>query len=140
MSCAKYPTGYPITAIVTARKLRAAGETLAEIAEFIGQQYGTQPSTNTISVWTNKKAAKTRHKYNRSRQRNRAAGGGITGARLGRKEHSSEFRMARMRALRAAGLKDPQVARVMQFDYGDPMTAHMVFHAFVTGVYPRSLR
>lgn len=126
MSARAFPTGYPITAVIAARDLRAGGETLTQIAEFIGEQYGTQPSTHTISAWTNKRAATRAIERNRSRQRKRSALGGTTGGRLGNKIHTREFRLARMTALRDAGLTDSSIAAAMSFDYREHVTAMQV--------------
>lgn len=118
-----YPTGYPITAVVTARQLRAGGETFPQIAEFIGEQYGAQPSIDTVRGWCSKRVADRARKRNLQRKRARAALGGTTGGRLGNSAHTPEFRLARMVALRSEGMSDVAIAAVMSFDYRAPVTA-----------------
>lgn len=121
-----YPTGYPITAVVAAQKLRASGETFAQIAGFIGDQYGAQPSIDTVRGWCSKRVADRARKRNLQRKRARAALGGTAGGRLGNQAHTSEFRLARMSALRDAGLTDTAIAAAMSFDYRDPVTTMQV--------------
>lgn len=118
---------YPITAVISAQRLRAGGETLAEIAEFIGEQYGSQPSIATVRCWCNKRAAE-RHRA-RNRKRAAAMRFGATGGRLGQPSHASVFRVGRMAALRDAGLTDSSIAAVMSFDYREHITPMMVASA-----------
>lgn len=126
--------GYPITAINAARRLRAAGETLTEIADFIGDQYGARPCTKTVSVWTSTRAAKGARARRLQASREHSAKGGFTGGRLGRKGHGPEFRLARMVALREQGMTDTAIAAVMSFDYRETVTTATVAEALGTHV------
>lgn len=119
-------SGYPIAAVQAACRLRAAGETLGQIADFIGEQYGTRPCTKTISVWTSRRVADRVRKRRLRASREHSAKGGFTGGRLGRKTHSPEFRLARMVALRRSGMTDTGIAAVMSFDYDQNFTVMQV--------------
>lgn len=120
-----------------AQELVGAGWSYTEARDILVRE-GVSVDARSIARWTDQRAADASARSDEATTARRAAVNGSTGVGTGRER--PEYKLARMRALREqAGLKDAQIARLMTFDYGEPMTREMVQLALENGRYPRSL-
>lgn len=127
---------YPATVMTRARELRGYGMTLEAIRDEIEREFGRRPSTNTVKRWTSaRERALIYARTNRRRARDRANAN--SGRLHPRAQPTSEFKLARIASLDALGLSAADIATVMTFDLGDPITRFQVRRAMETGRYPR---
>ena len=125
---------YPAAVMQTARRMSAGGWTAQEIRDYF-LRHGIRPAPHwtTIKVWTDEAYAE-RHAEKRAAH-NRSRSAAKTG-RLGRPDHTPEFKLSRLRALRETGMSTATVAQLMRFDYGDPISEGQVEYALEVGRYP----
>jgi hypothetical protein len=126
------PTCYPIRVKMRAVEHRRAGWKIEEIIDYIEREFGHRPVQSTVSRWCDD----AQHQLDRVANVRRAAArrAAESGGRL-RLRRTDEFKLARMRGLRDAGLKDTQIAVVMAFDFGDGMSRDSVARALEDGRY-----
>lgn len=120
---------YPANVVEFARRLyEQKGYTITRIRTAL-QRYGYNPSHTTVLCWVDPE-----YKASRYAHRN-------TNRNLGRpRKHAWRHRLERMRKLRAAGLSQQDIARVMELDFGLSLTRHQV-DAFLRGkVSERTIR
>lgn len=128
---------HPISAVMEARRLSAAGWGDAEIARTLLQDgFVRSPVARaTIGRWVR---ASREQSWRADAQANAASRAAQRGARgIGRWSARPEFKMARVRALHGEGLSVNAIATVMRFDFGDRLTEHQVRYALRMGRYPR---
>jgi hypothetical protein len=126
------PTYYPIRMKMRAIEHRRAGWKMEEIIDLLEREFGHRPVQSTLSRWCDD----AQHELDRAANTRRAAAkrAAESGGRL-RLPRTDEFKLARMRGLRDAGLKDTQIAVVMAFDFGDGMSRDSVARALEDGRY-----
>jgi hypothetical protein len=126
------PTYYPIRVKMRAIEHRRAGWTLEATIDLLEREFGHRPVQSTLSRWCDD----AQHELDRAANTRRAAvrRAAASGGRL-RLPRTDEFKLARMRGLRDAGLKDTQIAVVMAFDFGDAMSRDSVARALEDGRY-----
>lgn len=134
--CGPLATGYPMPVVNKARTLRAGGWSLRRVAMWVAEETGRKPSSSTVLRWTDPKNAAHKARHDRDRRRAYSARGAAAGGRLGSAHHTPEFRLARMRALRARRLSIRVIADLMTFDYGKPISPAQVKSALTAGRYP----
>lgn len=89
---------------------------------------GVKRSWQTVKRWADPAYAEQARTNNRLKERTRW--GRRTDGRLGRRDHSPDFKLARMLALHnEAGLSLSAIARLMSFDYGVEFTRPLVERA-----------
>lgn len=126
---------HPMTVVTQARKYAADGWKTADIVRFFAED-GITVGKDAVARWTNPQVEESARQ--RILKRNRRYASERSG-RLGRPDLTTpEFKFARMRALRdEAGMTCGGIAKVMRFDFGDPLTDRQVRHALnVSGHYP----
>lgn len=120
-------------------ELRQAGWSLSEIRALLTRE-GVRPvpSPNTIWCWVNEKANARQNAHKRRADRAR---------RLARSEfrwpgvRSTDWKLARMRRLKEAGMSCAAIAIVMSIDFPDtPLSQWQVDGALREGTMPRSLK
>lgn len=104
--------------------------------EWIAEQLGVGKTT--VGNWVKPHRAR---KNQEAVERSHARRATTRGARpLGHFLARPEFKLARMRALRdEAGVTYTGIAKVMWFDFGDPLTQSQVRHAIASGRYPKAV-
>ena len=111
------------------------GWSIQGIQHYLARQ-GVERSWQTVKRWADPKFAERRRVETRQRERTRW--GQRTDGKLGRRDHSPEFRVARIRALHSeAGLSVSALVRLMRFDYDPLLTRHEVERAVLFGVPPK---
>lgn len=125
---------HPITVVMRARALHEAEWQPAAIARILATETGTPVSRATVGRWV-KPVLAERHRVLRE-QGNRARAAGRSG-RLADHIHGAtpEFKLARVRALRARRVTIASIARVMSFDF-EPVSEAQIRRALETGRYP----
>lgn len=110
------------------------GWTIQGILEYL-ERRDVKRSWQTVRRWADPVYAEHRRSENRRKERTRW--GQRTDGRLGRHDHTPEFKLARMLALHnEAGLSVSAIARLMSFDYGVEFTRHMVERAITERKLP----
>lgn len=128
---------HPMTVITRARELTEAGYSAARVVRTL-EADGVIVSRSSVNRWTTARGARKWQQANKRRAAAQATKNGSTG--MGDPRSRPEFKLARIRALsEIACLKDAQIARVMAFDFNEPITRAMVRYALRTGRYPRTL-
>ena len=74
----------------------------------------------------------------RVRRNSREQWGRLTDGRLGRRDNTPQFKLARAQALRDCGVPVGSIAKVMEFDFGDGLSEHQWRHILNRGAFPRS--
>lgn len=128
-------SGYPVPVVVRAQELRAYGLSLVKIREKLGEETGHRPSDVAILEWTSPKI-KARNRLKTNERRSLARGARV---REPFPDRSPAFQMARMRALREAGLSFMSIAVVMNVDFGTGISTNQCRYALQHGHLPRTL-
>lgn len=124
--------------ISRARELTGDGYPAETVVRMLYEQMDVVVHRSSVRRWATRRGERAAAADNLRRAAVKARKNGARG--IGNPRSGPEFKLARMRALRdVARLKDEQIARVMEFDYDDPITCDMVRYALKTGRYPRSL-
>lgn len=129
---------YPAAMMERARQHYASEWNPREITELLEREFGRRPAENTVRCWVDQRFREANYtKSNSSAAIKRAK------ARKGRLAHPAmtrstngtrpEFKLARMQALREIGLPVTQIAKVMELDFGDPMSDYKVRQALAAG-------
>ena len=125
---------YPASMMQRARQHHAGHWNIREIGELLEEEFGRRPSHTTIRYWVNPKM-KARDEAvknaQRARQRAERNGGRILSAALTRANHrvTEDFKVSRMRALSSLGLRPATVAKVVSFDFDEPISRYKVVKA-----------
>lgn len=128
---------YPASMVAKARSLAEGGWRPAQIRRLLADEHERVPTLSTVIHWVDE----TEARKHRDAQRNIMRKAGAKGSLRLPQNRSSVWRMARMRALRDAGLSHQAVATVMSFDFPDfPVTRREVERALDMGRPPRSWR
>jgi transposase len=111
-------------------ELRGAGWTYERIAELLNREFNPpqKVSKSTVYRWTGEGRAEAHRE--RERQRKLRQSVAKSGGRLGASHHTPEYRLERMVALHnVARLPLSAIARLMTFDYGEPISRRSVERA-----------
>src|SRR5687767_9253809 len=103
-------------AMEAAQRMHAGGWPIDSIRMYLARR-GVTRGWRTVKRWADPEYAAADREETRARERLRWAT--ARGARLGRRDQTPEFKLARIRALRARGASLDSIAVVMAFDYGD---------------------
>jgi hypothetical protein len=110
------------------------GWSIQGIQQYLARR-GIERSWRTVKRWADPEFAEQDRR--RLRQLGRTKWGQRTDGRVGRQDHSPDFRVARMVALHhEAQLPLSAIARIMSFDYGVAITRTMAERAIVDGRVP----
>lgn len=114
--------------IAEAQRLAAGGWSIYAIAKLFRRR-GIPINETTIAEWVDPARAERRRAE--QAQRYRTLNARRTGGRLGAgPPRSPEFRLERMKSLKAAGVPAPSIAKVMNFDFpGERISADAVLRA-----------
>jgi len=138
MRTASHPSSrrYSIAEVTRIRELRDAGWTLKEIQRLHERETGVRISTHTINRWTNPSEAAKHNARSRKWKRiklNESITGRMPGANT---RLSGDFKLIRAGALRDLGVPLPSIARMMNFDFREDITARQLERALETGEWP----
>lgn len=125
-------------AVVAARRLAAGGWGPTRIAQLLEQEGHPPVHPRTVARWLDPArvdARRVQQRHDRRRDRLKVSGGRLRVANT-----SSEFRIARLQGLAAAGVSCNAIAKVMRFDGLEPeLTESQVRQTLATGRYPKAL-
>lgn len=134
VSISPHARRHPMTVVTQARRFREAGWRPYEIVDLLAQD-GVTVDRTTVVRWTDPESAEKHRRRKAEFVRERAAK--KSGRAWFGRVPSSEFKFARIRALHEeAGMTCGGIARVMAFDFGDPLTDSQVRYALTIGRYP----
>lgn len=138
MSATSVPTRgrrHSIAAVTRARALYEAGWTQVDIRRLlIRERLVDDVAPTTVTRWVNAEAQQT---WEANIRDARAARAKRRGERpMGYPHARPEFKLARVRALRAAGMKMSDIAIVMSHDF-EPVTEAQIRHALRIGRWPK---
>lgn len=131
---------YSVKVAARARTLHAAEWPVARIAKLLADEFGLPkpPSSTAVYGWVDPKFNEKR----KQRERERLRGKSYTFSVVQNGHRSPEWKMARMRVLRGAGLSFNAVAKVMAVDFpgARTLTEDEVRHALLSDRAPKVLR
>lgn len=132
-------TPHSTSTVVEARRLHEAGWSIYAVAKLLRRR-GISVDETTIAEWVDPKLAERRR--DEQARRFRALSARRSRGRLGAgPPRSGEFRLERMKSLRALGVSYSDIAKTMSFDFPDePITEDKVRHALRTDTIPRAYR
>lgn len=126
--------------IAEAQRMAAAGWTAYAIAQVFARRDGPSPDERTVRTWIDEKYAEKRRA--KQAQRYRVLKAKRSRGRLGAgPPRSPEFRMERMRSLRALGIAFDDIAKAMTFDFPrEPVSGDQVRYALRNDSIPKAYR
>lgn len=124
-------------AIETARRMYAAGWTVAEIQRYVTRR-GVKASWHAVKGWVDDDYAQRRRARERDRQRDlwRIKNGARP---VAYKVITNHDKLIRLCELREAGLSPAAVATVIRLDFGDELTKNQVSYAHRVGEWPKRI-
>lgn len=124
-----------VEAMRRAQHMHANGwDNITEIQRYLAAR-GVPRSWQTIKRWCQPRFFELERERKRSQERRRWAA--KTTGKLGRHDHTTDFRFARVKALDTHGVSFSAIAVVMNFDFGDAITPDQVRYALKAGRYPQ---
>jgi hypothetical protein len=121
-----YARRYPAKIMLRARELKLAGWKPGKIADIIQRETGMRPSPGSIRAWC-EAGGRTNEQRRHDRERHRAAY-----RRRNPRKHprvSEDWKLERLRELRAAGLSHWAIGEVAGVWWGEPMSDERVARA-----------
>lgn len=132
--------GYPVALVIEAREMSRVGgwQPMEIIRIWASEGITPLPSPSTVRWWLqgSRNAQQQMEHQRRYGARRRAA---ESGGRLRGRASTPEFKFTRLEALSKLRprLSHAQIASVLEFDFGDEITADAVRYALVSGHYPK---
>jgi hypothetical protein len=130
---------HSIRTVTRAREFAAAGWNPADVRRLlIRDGYVDDVGVETVQRWVGEHAEKAWRQRVEQRMAQRATERGEKP--MGVRASRPEYRMARARVLKGLGMSPAAIAKVMTFDFEQPVTEDQVRYALnVTGIWPSRL-